>query len=226
MRSGFELNCVLFDLDGTLVDTAPDLISALNHVFIQHNWPSFDIEEILPAISFGIKAMITQCLPITLNETELSALTEEVLAHYAQNIAQHSNLYPGMAAVLKQVEASGLKWGIVTNKRERFTWPLLRALKLDQRPACVISGDTAAYPKPHSAPMIMACELAKVKAENCVYIGDARHDIEAGKNVGMKTLVATYGYIHPNDAPESWGADALLASPLHLSYWLDTVICH
>ena len=126
---------------------------------------------------------------------------------------------------MNTIESLGLKWGIVTNKRERFTNPLVDALNLTDRVACVVSGDTTANSKPHPEPMLTACAQADVKPEECVYIGDALHDIAAGKNARMKTLAAIYGYLKPDDNPDNWGADALIESPEQLTSWI-TATCH
>ena len=127
---------------------------------------------------------------------------------------------------LPPLKQQGLKWGVVTNKRERFTNPLMDALKLTDRAACIISGDTTANPKPHIEPMLAACKQAEVKPRECVYIGDASHDITAGKNAQMKTLAALYGYLKPGDTPETWGADALIESPEQLATWITSALCH
>ncbi len=131
-----------------------------------------------------------------------------------------------MSDTLANIEEKNLKWGVITNKRERFTLPLMNALNLTERAACVISGDTTANSKPHPEPMLMGCQIAQVSTQECVYIGDARHDISAGLAVNMKTLVATYGYLQPDDQPELWGADALVDSPSQITTWIDSTLCH
>jgi phosphoglycolate phosphatase len=147
-----------------------------------------------------------------------------MLTRYQNNIAEHTVFFSGMVETLAAIEAQGLKWGVVTNKRERFTNPLMAALKLTDRAACIVSGDTTANAKPHAEPMLAACKQANVNPQECVYIGDAKHDITAGKNAQMKTLAAVYGYINPGDAPETWGADALIESPEQISTWIASVM--
>jgi phosphoglycolate phosphatase len=219
MSKDFKLSCVLFDLDGTLVDTAPDLISCLNRALTVHGLDTVAAESVKPFISFGAAAMINESLASS--DVQLKAdILESMLTHYQNNIAEHTVFFTGMIETLAAIEAQGLKWGVVTNKRERFTNPLMDALKLTDRAACIVSGDTTAKPKPHSEPMLLACKQAQVNPLECVYIGDAKHDITAGKNVQMKTLVALYGYINPGDAPETWGADALIESPEQISNWI------
>jgi phosphoglycolate phosphatase len=154
-----------------------------------------------------------------------AAILETMLTHYQNNIAEHTVFFSGMADTLAAIEAQGLKWGVVTNKRERFTNPLMAALKLTERAACIVSGDTTANPKPHPEPMLLACKQAEVDPQECVYIGDALHDITAGKNAQMKTLAALYGYIKPGDTPETWGADALIESPDQISTWIASLSC-
>ena len=219
MAADFKLACVLFDLDGTLVDTAPDLISCLNWALNLHGFDAVAADIIKPFISYGAAAMIHAGLP-TLGAPLKADILETMLAHYQDNIAEHTVFFSGMAETLAAIEVQGLKWGVVTNKRERFTHPLMAALKLTERAACIVSGDTTANPKPHPEPMWAACKQAQVNPVECVYIGDAQHDITAGKNAQMKTLAALYGYIKAEDSPEAWGADALIESPEQILTWI------
>lgn len=225
MLTDFKLSCVLFDLDGTLVDTAPDLIACLNRALSLHGLPAASAERVMPAISYGAKAMIAVSQNTAIDEELQAEILETLHGLYQNNIAEHSVFFTGMAETLDAIEAQGLKWGVVTNKLKRFTDPLMAALKLSARAACIISGDTAAKPKPHPEPMLAACQQAEVKPEECVYIGDAVHDIVAGKSVGMKTLAARYGYLKPDDLPETWGADALIASPSQITQWIGRQRC-
>ena len=224
MPADFKLSCVLFDLDGTLVDTAPDLIACLNLSLDQHGFDQVPSQQVKPFISYGAAAMISKSIINTDDKTQADIL-ETMLALYENNIAKHSQFFSGITDTLETIEALNLKWGIVTNKRERFTHPLVKAFKLTERAACIISGDTTANSKPHPEPMLTACSQANVNPKECVYIGDALHDIDAGKNANMKTLAATYGYLKPDDNPTNWGADALIESPKQLTSWI-TSICH
>ena len=223
--SRFKLDCVLFDLDGTLVDTAPDLVACLNEALAAHGHANIDHGDIKPMISLGALAMIKQAVPDA-DESRQTALLEFMLDCYQNNIARHSRFFDGIVETLEIIETLGLKWGVVTNKRERFTLPLMDALNLSRRAACVISGDTTANSKPHPEPMLAACRQAKVNPENCVYIGDASHDIAAGNNANMKTLVAKYGYLKDGDQPENWGADGLIEHPQQLQQWIEASLCH
>jgi N-acetyl-D-muramate 6-phosphate phosphatase len=224
MTADFKLSCVLFDLDGTLVDTAPDLISSLNRALEMHGFDPVAAETVKPFISYGAKAMINASQPV-LDDQLRADILETMLTHYQNNIAEHTVFFSGMSDTLASIEAQGLKWGVVTNKRERFTNPLMDALKLTDRAACIVSGDTTRNPKPHPEPMLAACKQADVNPQECVYIGDALHDITAGKNAQMKTLAAVYGYINPGDTPETWGADALIESPEQISTWIASLPC-
>lgn len=221
----FKLSCVLFDLDGTLLDTAPDLILCLNKALEIHGLPVPDPESIKPVISLGAKAMIAESQMTALCEEEQVLILTTLHDLYQNNIAVHSAFFAGMAETLDLIETKGLKWGVVTNKLERFTRPLMAAFKLTSRASCIISGDTAEKPKPYPEPMLAACRQAGVKSEECVYIGDAVHDIAAGKNAGMKTMAALYGYLKPCDEPASWGADALIESPLQIYDWIGSLSC-
>ena len=225
MGAPLDLACVLFDLDGTLVDTAPDLIACLNKAFATHGFAKADPLAVKPFISFGAAAMIKDCLGEMASATEQADILETMLGFYERNIAEHSVFFSGITDTLEAIETRGLKWGVVTNKRERFTLPLMAALELDKRAACIISGDTTAHPKPHPEPMLEACRRAAVTPSQCVYIGDASHDITAGKNAQMKTLAALYGYINAGDQPETWGADALIHSPADILNWMDSALC-
>jgi phosphoglycolate phosphatase len=198
----------------------------LNKALSRHGFATVTADAVKPFISFGPVAMINESLAPSISEALRADILETMLDLYLNNIADHSVLFNGMSDTLDAIEAQGLKWGVVTNKRERFTKPLMAALKLTDRAACIISGDTTANPKPHIEPMLAACKQAAVKPQECVYIGDAIHDILAGKNAQMKTLAALYGYLKPSDAPETWGADALIESPEQLATWIASALCH
>ena len=221
-----KLSCVLFDLDGTLVDTAPDLIACSNSALTHHDFSPIAAEYVKPHVSFGAIAMINASLKEAIDDEIHAAILTTMLEEYEANIARHSQFFEGMLDVLNFIETRNLSWGIVTNKRERFALPLIRALELQNRAACVICGDTTPNPKPHPAPLLEACKRVNVSVAECVYIGDAAHDILAGKNAEMYTLAATYGYLQANDNPENWGANALIHSPQHLLTWLENALCH
>lgn len=220
MNNAFGLSCVLFDLDGTLLNTAPDLTTALNKALTHFDFPEVCVSTITPYISYGAAVMIDAALQQEVADAIKTEILEWLLNYYENHIAVYTELYPGMPELLGILESKGIPWGVITNKRERMTHPLMHALDLTRRSACIICGDTTAYSKPHPEPMLTACRQIQVAPEECLYIGDAQHDITAGKAANMKTLAATYGYLKPNDKPQDWGADALIHQPSEILDWI------
>ena len=216
-----KVRYVLFDLDGTLVDTALDMASALNQALATHGKPPLPFEKIRPVVSLGSAAMILAGFNITETATDFIPLRDEFLEIYRNNLTRHSRLFPGMEQVLAELEKNGSRWGIVTNKPGWLTRPLLQGLGLDTRTNCIVSGDTLNHRKPHPAPLLHACQLLNCAPNDTLYAGDARRDVEAGINAGMTTLVAAYGYIGAADDPESWGADGLINSPAEILRWIN-----
>jgi len=210
------INTILFDLDGTLVDTAPDLGHALNIQLIRHGKSALSDAAIRPFASHGSRGLIGLGFGITPNDDNFIAMRDEYLSIYDTVFTRSPVLLDGIADLLQAIENKGLKWGIVTNKPRRFTQPLIKNMGLDKRAACVVSGDDAPQPKPSPATLLLACEEVDVKPENCIYLGDAERDIQAGKAAGMKTVVALFGYIDVTDKPEEWSADALISAPMDL----------
>jgi N-acetyl-D-muramate 6-phosphate phosphatase len=207
------IKTVLFDLDGTLVDTAPDLGYALNLQLKKHGKPPLTDAAIRPFASHGSRGLIGLGFGITPADTNFIAMRDEYLSIYDQVFTRSPVLLPGMEDLLQVLESKNLSWGIVTNKPRRFTLPLIKSMGLDKRAACVVSGDDAPQPKPSPATLLMACSQMGVKPEHCVYVGDAERDIMAGKAAAMQTVVALFGYIDVTDKPYEWGADALIATP-------------
>jgi 2-phosphoglycolate phosphatase len=216
-----SLRGVLFDLDGTLLDTAPDLAHACNLALAEAGFAPQALQALRPMVSGGAGAMLRLALNPDEGAADFQTVLERMLSIYLENIAVHTRFFDGMDSVLDELENRGLCWGIVTNKLSCYTVPLLASLGLLTRPGCVVSGDTLPKMKPHPLPMWEACRLIGSAPEECVYIGDARRDIEAGKNAGMATLAALYGYIPEHDPPHGWGADGLLSRPSDLLAWLD-----
>ena len=210
------INTILFDLDGTLVDTAPDLGHALNLQLIRHGRPALSDAAIRPFASHGSRGLLGLGFGITPQDDSFIAMRDEYLSIYDTVFTRSSVLLDGIAELLQAIESTGLKWGIVTNKSRRFTQPLVKSMGLDKRAACVVSGDDAPQPKPSPATLLLACEEVDTKPENCIYLGDAERDIQAGKSAGMKTVVALFGYIDVTDKPYEWGADALIEKPMDL----------
>jgi phosphoglycolate phosphatase len=211
-----RLELVLFDLDGTLADTAPDLAAVANRQRAARGLPPLPVDELRPLASHGARGMIGRALGITPAAPEYPALRDEFFAWYADALCVHTRLFPGIVEVLAALEARGILWGIVTNKIARFTDPLLRALRLDARAACVVSGDTTAHAKPHPEPLRHALRACRVTASAALYVGDDLRDIEAGRAAGVRTVVARYGYLGPDAAPETWGADHAIDEPADL----------
>jgi len=208
-----KIKTVLFDLDGTLIDTAPDMAAALDKLCREENQTLLAFHKVRPIVSDGSAALVELAFGNKLDDKRLNYLKQRYLEIYQQNLAEHSRLFDDIANILDYFDVEGIKWGIVTNKPGWLTSPLLESLQLNHRAACVVSGDTTENRKPHPEPMYHACKLADSDVSECVYIGDARRDIEAGRNAAMKTLVALYGYIKESENPESWGADGLINEP-------------
>lgn len=206
------INNILFDLDGTLADTAPDLANALNAIRLKHGLEKLPLDVISPTVSLGGNAMIKLAFNLEEGDPSFDDIRDQFLNYYLENIVVDTRLYDGMEELLQSLEDNNKTWGIVTNKAEWLTLPLLKALSLDTRAACVVSGDTLEYRKPHPAPILHACKLIRAKPASTVYIGDAQRDIEAGRRAGTKTLVALYGYIEEGEDPNSWNADAAVSS--------------
>lgn len=213
-------NCLLFDLDGTLADTAPDMIAAINRVLAEEQRPPMDEALLRDHVSHGSKAMVLKGF----GEEQPEALFEErrakFLQQYADNLCQHTALFEGMEALLSLAEEKNIPWGIVTNKPGWLTDPLIEQMGLVPRAACIISGDTTAHAKPHPLPLLTAAEQIGVPASECIYVGDAERDIEAGNAAGMTTLIANYGYIDDSQTPSAWRADGSIDHPLQILDWL------
>ena len=207
---------VLFDLDGTLADTLADLQGALGTVLPEADPARMSREALLPYVSRGSKAMIRFAAGQAIPPGELCAYRERLLQAYRHRITRRTRLYPHIKPLLAALQARGLPWGVVTNKQSRLTLPLLAGLNLAHRAACIVSGDTASRAKPYPDPLLHACRMLHIEPQRCLYLGDARQDIQAGNRAGMGTLVALWGYIGPDDDPATWGADALLQAPLEL----------
>ncbi|MGQ0577879.1 MAG: HAD-IA family hydrolase [Betaproteobacteria bacterium] len=213
---GLQGRGVLFDLDGTLADTAPDLGFALNHLRLARGMPELPTEAIRPQASSGARGLLKIGFGIEPGQSGYEAMRDEFLDIYEKNLARDTRLFPGVLALLEQIEQRGLRWGIVTNKAERFTFPLLRALTLVERAACVICGDTTPNPKPHPAPLLAAAEKLGLSPRRCIYVGDDERDVLAGHAAGMSVVVARYGYLGNGSPPEQWGADGFVDAPVDL----------
>ncbi len=214
------IRAVLFDLDGTFADTAPDLGRALNRTLALHGEPVLPLDLIRPHVSHGARALICFGFRLTPEAPRFEPLRQDLLRFYTEEICVETRLFPGMAELVEELEARGVRWGIVTNKPARFTDPLMEQLGYARRAACVVSGDTLEFSKPHPAPILHACDLAGATPEECIYVGDAERDIEAGRRAGTRTLAALFGYIGGDDRCEEWGADGMVASPGEIIDWI------
>lgn len=212
---------LLLDLDGTLLDTAPDMGGALNRLRAEHGLEPLPAAQIRPAVSHGAMRLVALGFPDASGE-RFEALRLRFLALYAANLALGTRLFAGFEAVLASLEARGLPWGIVTNKPGWLTDPLLAALGLAGRAACTVSGDTVAERKPHPLPLLHAAGLIGVEPAHCVYVGDAERDIQAGRAAGMTTLVAAYGYLAIDEDPRRWQPDGVVQAPHELLDWMAT----
>lgn len=217
-----SIETVLFDLDGTLVDTAPDMGCALNQLRAEHGEEPLAATEIRPWVSHGSPGLLKLAFGIDTDHHTYAEMRERFLDLYVACLTNDSGLFPEFDDILAQLERNDIRWGIVTNKPGWLTDPLLQALELDQRAACVVSGDTLPERKPHPAPILHALELASADAGSTVYVGDAERDIRAGRAAGCRTLAAAWGYFPDDDHPETWQADAIIASPRALLAWLKT----
>lgn len=216
------IQAVLFDLDGTLADTATDLGEAINRLLRLENKAELPMSEIRPIASYGANGLLEKAFNIDKSHPEHALWRNRYLDEYAQCLAQSTVLFPQVNGLIDAIVARGLSWGIVTNKPERFTTPLLPHLGLENTPEVVISCGGTPFAKPHTRPMFEACTALNVLPEACVYVGDAQFDMVAGKNAGMKTVLVNWGYLHPNDDLDAWPIDARIDSPMALLPLLDT----
>lgn len=211
---------VLFDLDGTLIDTAPDLARALNQVLREDGHAPLPFGAIRACVSAGSAALIRLGYTFAAGSPAFEARRQRLLDAYHDAVAVESRLFAGMEAVLRRCESLALPWGIVTNKPGWLTRPLLRALALDERTACVVAGDSAARSKPHPDPLLAAATALGLPPAACLYVGDAQCDVSAAHAAGMPAVVALYGYLGHDDEPQRWGADGYVDQPADLLAWL------
>jgi len=207
MEDGY-FNAVLFDLDGTLVDTAPDMVAVLQAMQRSHGLRPVDYDLGRSQVSNGAMGLLGVGFP----ELEVSFgddMHHEFLERYAEMICEDSRVFTGVDNLLDYLDDAGCPWGVVTNKPESLTHPLLDALGLSSRSACIVSGDSLSVRKPDPAPLLLGCDIAGVDAYRAIYVGDAERDIEAGLRAGMATIAAGYGYITEDDDPREWGADII-----------------
>lgn len=210
------IQAVLFDLDGTLADTALDLGGALNTVLRRHNLPEKSIEEIRPYASHGVAGLLKIGVGMTAEHPDFAAWRQECLEAYSLCYADKTKLFDGVNEMIAELDKRGIKWGIITNKPMRFTDKLVPKLGFIIPPAVVVSGDTCGEPKPSVKPMLYACGQIHADPQHTLYVGDAERDIQAGRNAGMTTVLAEWGYISDEDDTASWQPDYRIATPIEL----------
>ncbi|MEW6765325.1 MAG: phosphoglycolate phosphatase [Pseudomonadota bacterium] len=210
----------LFDLDGTLVDTAPDMAGTLNRLRAEHDIAPLPYEVIRPWVSHGATALVKLGFGNDLDPERLEALRLRYLDVYAAHLCVDSVLFPGMAGVLEALEAQGRAWGVVTNKPAFLTEPLLEGLGLHKRASCIVSGDTLPVRKPDPAPVRHACALLGLPEVACIMIGDAERDIASARAAGSPSIAAAFGYVLEDDDPHAWGADAVVNHAEELHGWI------
>jgi 2-phosphoglycolate phosphatase len=213
------IDAVLFDLDGTLADTAPDMARTVNLMRTNRGLAPVAAEVVRPHVSQGARGMITSAFGIGTDHADFTAMRAEFLDLYAGNLCIDTRLFPGMEELLARLDGEAIAWGVVTNKFERFAKPLIEALGLAGRAAVVIGGDTCARAKPFPDPLLYAASALGVDPALTLYVGDDERDVQAARAAGMPVVVAGYGYLG-GSAPATWGADAILDSPAHLDAWI------
>ena len=207
------MRAVLFDLDGTLADTAPDLARALNRVRAANALAPMPVEIARPYTSSGARGLLKVGFGLAPGDARYEALRLQFLDFYAAEICVDTRLFDGMAELLDQLDQDHLPWGVVTNKAERFTLPLLRGLHLAERAACIVGGDTTARLKPHPDPLLHAAAALRLPPSACLYLGDDLRDVQSARAAGMRALAARYGYLGDGGPIESWQADAIIDHP-------------
>ncbi len=211
---------VLFDLDGTLADTAPDLAGATNILLLEEGRPEQSLEALRPYVSQGVPGLLKASFGIDSTTADYEHLSRRFLEVYAARLCAASQLFAGIPELLDELENMGLPWGIVTNKRMRFTDPLVELLALSPRTRCVVSGDTTAEAKPSPRPILHACKLLGCLPGRTLYVGDDLRDIQAGRAAGCQTVAVSYGYLGHSGPLETWGADLIIDHPAELATFL------
>jgi phosphoglycolate phosphatase len=215
-----NIKAVLFDLDGTLIDSAPDLGAAADQLRVNKGLPPLGLSLYRPHTGTGARGMLKVAFQMEPDHPEFTDLKEAFFVNYEQNLVVRTAPFEGVQELIESLNARGLEWGIVTNKSERFTTPIVRKIPLLSLAKTVISGDTTSHAKPHPAPIFEAMKRMGFNPQDCVYIGDDERDIVAGKAAGVKTIAAGYGYLGDARDIVKWGADINIYSPLDLLKWL------
>lgn len=220
-----RLRAVLFDMDGTLLDSAPDFIAICQAMRAERGLPPVAEKLIRDHVSGGARAMILNAFDVDPMSPGFEALRLEFLERYQDHCAVLTRPYEGIEPLLEDIERAKLIWGVVTNKPLRFAEPIMQRLGLAERSACLVCPDHVTHSKPDPEMVLLACRQLDVDPQTALFIGDDLRDIESGRAAGSKTVAARYGYIHPDDRPEHWGADAIIDHPLELRALLDRALC-
>ncbi len=207
LRHPAPARAILFDLDGTLVDTAPDLVRALNTVLAAHARPELQVDALRHEASNGSRGMLRAGFDLAPGDPGYADLQQQFLQAYSQTLCQESRVFQGIEALLERLDQAGLAWGIVTNKPVWLARPLVSQLGL--KPAVMLGGDSGSRPKPAADTLELACAHLRLSPPQCLYVGDAKRDIDAGRGAGMRTICAAFGYLAPDDDPTLWGADQI-----------------
>ncbi len=205
-----KLQLVIFDLDGTLVDTADEFIPAVQTLRAEHQLPAMDEKRIRASVSNGARALVRLALDIDDNHPDFEQQRIRLLELYSQVLGTLAKPYPGITSLLAALQQGGIRWAIATNKPRRYTTPLLACLRLQPEPASVVCADDIRHAKPHPQSLLHICRQLQCRPVDAIYIGDHQRDIEAGRRAGMYTIAAAYGYIEPGDSPHDWGADSVV----------------
>ncbi|MBX9905681.1 MAG: phosphoglycolate phosphatase [Burkholderiales bacterium] len=206
---------VLFDLDGTFADTAPDLGRAVNAMRAARGLTPVPLADTRRVTSLGARGLLGVGFGITPEHADYLAMRDEFLRIYENNLCRDTVLFPGMAALITRLEQRNITWGIVTNKAERFAKPLMQQLGYATRAACIIGGDTTGHMKPHPAPLLAAATTINIAPQSCIYVGDDERDIQAGRAAGMRTVAVRFGYLN-GSSPDLWGADVIVSTPAEI----------
>ncbi|MBF7729503.1 N-acetylmuramic acid 6-phosphate phosphatase MupP [Pseudomonas sp. N040] len=220
-----RLRAVLFDMDGTLLDSAPDFIAITQAMRLAHGLPPIEPKAIADVVSGGARAMVAAAFDCLTDSAEFEALRLEFLERYQQHCAVLTRPYEGIPELLADIEQANLRWGVVTNKPLRFAQPIMQQLGLAQRSALLICPDHVKHTKPDPEPMLLACTQLGLQPAEILFVGDDLRDIQSGRAAGTRTAAVSWGYIHPDDNPAHWGADVLVEHPLQLRQVLERALC-